>query len=428
MAKSSILGFVEAIGRRLRDQYPDPAPPVLKVDPKKGTEYMAKGETPMTREIMDARSRIDADIKAGNYDPYFPLEQRFYADPSKYDIPGNTRVDAMPKKQATIDARTAEFDTPEARAALNQAFDRSADDPLARDWYAMGQLEKVFIDELGEDAGRQAFKEMFADSMAATTGGADPGSNLLMAAYGNYLRQAGIDVPDAAYKMPVPIGGRYVTGNMKMFDKVINQGEGLTTAGQPKRFNFSANFLGDTSRATIDEQMTRGMTGGKLNAPPSNAYGIMENIVADEAAKRGINPANFQDVSWAGFKGIEGKPMIQFVNEAIERTARLTGQTQDEVAKGLARGKPLYDAGGGLIAAGTVLGMLGASQESQASSLQDFVPSSGMLRSAADEMRQQNTGDAQALALDTLMGFFAPTRLAGREAQMMPMSQQMRGR
>ena len=75
-----------------------------------------------------------------------------------------------------------------------------------------------------------------------------------------------------------------------------------------------------------------------------------------------------------------------------------------------------------------LLGALGSSDQAEASSLQNFVPSSGMLRSAADEMRQQNTGDAQALALDTIMGFFAPTRLAGREAQMMPMSQQTRGR
>ena len=184
-----------------------------------------------------------------------------------------------------------------------------------------------------------------------------------MAAYGNFLRNQGMSPPSAAYEMPYPIGGRYVTGNMAMYDKVINQGKGLTAADTPKRFNFSANFLGDRSRATIDEQMTRGMTsGGKpLNAPPDGAYGIMEAIVAEEAAKRGVQPANFQDVSWAGFKGYEGKPMITEINEMIERTSRLTGQTPEEVLRGFIRGNmPMY----GLLGA-TTAGMVARSGDDE---------------------------------------------------------------
>ena len=81
MAKAtSILGFVEALGRKLADKYPDTAPPVTKVDPKKGP-YQAKGETPETKAIMDARKTISKDIELGNYDPFFPVDQRFYADP-----------------------------------------------------------------------------------------------------------------------------------------------------------------------------------------------------------------------------------------------------------------------------------------------------------------------------------------------------------
>ena len=33
---------------------------------------------------------------------------------------------------------------------------------------------------------------------------------------------------------------------------MIRQGEGLSVSN-PKRFNFSANFLGDIDRATLDE-------------------------------------------------------------------------------------------------------------------------------------------------------------------------------
>ena len=96
------------------------------------------------------------------------------------------------------------------------------------------------------------------------------------------------------------------------------------------------------------------MTGNKLNAPPSGAYGVMEAIVGEEAAKRGIQPANFQDVSWAGFKGYQGKPMITEVNEMIERTSRLTGASPEEVLRGFITGSmPMY----GLLGA-TTAGML----------------------------------------------------------------------
>lgn len=75
-------------------------------------------------------------------------------------------------------------------------------------------------------------------------------------------------------------------------------------------------------------------------------------------------PANFQDVAWAGFKNLKdprytsGKPMIEVVNEAIERTHRLTGMPKDEIVRrGLVRGEiPLYGMGGlGLVAGSGLL-------------------------------------------------------------------------
>ena len=185
--------------------------------------------------------------------------------------------------------------------------------------------------------------------MAATTGGADPGSNLRLAAYMNYLREGNRPIPFvteglAGPHIPYPIGaGKYgAKGNVEMYDRVINQGQGLTASGQPKRFNFSANFLGDMNRATIDEQMMTAFGGS--SAPPGDSYGVLEKILGDQAKKRGVKPANFQDQSWAGIKGIDGKPMIQFVNEAIERTARVTGKSPvDVVRDSLVTAKsPLY--------------------------------------------------------------------------------------
>ena len=87
-----------------------------------------------------------------------------------------------------------------------------------------GHLEQEFIKEYGPDLGRQMFKQRFADPMAATTGGADPTSNLMMAHYGNYLKEQGLPIPEHSYEYPFPIGGRYAAGNMKQYDKMIMQG------------------------------------------------------------------------------------------------------------------------------------------------------------------------------------------------------------
>ena len=356
LRKAENVGYDRA---KVARQYPDTAPPVMATDPKTGKEFLQKQNSAEAQAVEKVRKAAQKDIDKGNYTPYFDVEKRFYADATQYPLQGRTVTDALPKKQATIDKYTAEFDTPEARARLTQAFREGSKDPLAKDWYAMGQLEAEFIKEFGEKKGREMFKERFADAMSATTGGADPTANLLMSAYGNFLRQKGVPQPRAAYEFPYPIGGRFASGNMAMYDKVINQGAGLQAAKTPKRFDFSSNFLGHRDRATIDEQMSGGFRPGLL-VPPGDSYGVFEKVVHDLAKAEGVQPANFQDVAWKGLKGAPGKPMIQHVNEAIERTARVTGKKPEEVVRdSLVRGThPLYGIAGTGLTAGALAAAL----------------------------------------------------------------------
>lgn len=346
------IGILSKLGFR----YPKTIKPVLAKDKKTGKEFLQKQASSEAKELAKARKQSMKSIDAGEYDPYFPVDERYYVDSTKYDLSGRTSIDAMPKKQETIDKYRTLIDTPETRSKLDAAYARSANDPLAKDWYAMGQLEKEFIDFYGPDVGRKMFKERFADSMAATTGGADPTSNLLMGQLGNYYKTNNLIQPTAGYDFPYPVGGRFITGNMGMFDRVINQGQGLLADKQPKRFNFSSNFLGNRDRPTIDEQMMT-MFPGEAKAPPGSSYGVYEQVVNEAADRARVQPVNFQDVSWAGAKGIEGKPMIQHINEAIERTAASTGKKpKDVVIDSLVTGKsPLYAGGGasaGLLSGG----------------------------------------------------------------------------
>ena len=324
----------QTVFAHLANRYPSLIPGILKIDKEKGKEYLGKALSDEEKALQKARKAAQKDINAGNYTPFFDVSQRFYVDPKNYPMTGNTLTDAMPKKADTIANYRQQFDTPEIITRLREAYGKAKGDPLAHHFYAMGQLENEFIKELGPDLGREMFRKRFAEPMAATTSGADPTANLLSAYYANHMRQAGLPMGGAAHELPHPVGGRFIMGNLDQYDKIINKGIGIDAASQPKRFNFSSNFMGHKDRQTMDEQMmgvvdpTR-----KHKAPPGDSYGIVEGVSNKAAAMEGVDPINFQEVAWAGTKGEGGKPMIQHINEAIERTARVTGKTPDEVLR-----------------------------------------------------------------------------------------------
>lgn len=347
-ATSSAKYDVEAVGKR----YPTTIPPELAIDKTTGKEFLQKVNSPEAEAVNKARRAAQADISGGNFTPYFDPSARFYVDPVPYNLQGNTLTDAMPKRPDTIAKYEALANAPEGLARLKAAYLRGRENPNASQWYAMGQLEDAFRQQYGDEMGRAMFKARFADAMAATTGGADPTSNLLMAKYANFVKEAGQSLPEKSYDLPFPIGGRYASGNIAMYDRLLGEkGVGLTTAN-PKRFNFSGNFLGDIRRATIDEQMS-GLFQPGMMIPPGDSYGVYESALGKLARQYGVAPAEFQDVAWAGGKlektpNYRPQPMIQTINEAIERTARVTGLSPEEVvAEGLVGARrPVYAEGG----------------------------------------------------------------------------------
>jgi hypothetical protein len=329
---------------KIAQDYPEIIAPILANDPKTGKEFLKKQLSSEALAVQKARIAAQKEINAGDYQPFFDVNQRYYADPTKYPLSGNTLTSAVPKKADTIAKYTALANDPESLARLRGAFEKAKDRPAAKDWYAMGQLEDAFIKELGPEEGRKQFKNRFADAMAATTGGADPNSNLMMAAYTNYQKNLGKEIPTTAANLPFPIGGRFVSGNMEQAKKLADVSE-ISPVTNPKRHNFSANFLGNRDVSTLDEQMSQ-LWDPKMMAPPTNAYGIYEAALAKEAKKAGVEPANFQDIAWAGAKDYPGKPMMQEINEMIERTHKITGDPKEEILKGFIRAdKPMYGIG-----------------------------------------------------------------------------------
>lgn len=323
----------------LAQRYPEVAPPVLKVDKRTGKEFLSKSESPEAAALAKERARVSAEMKSEGYTPFFNPEERYYVNPADYPLEGNT-LDIKPAKEATVAKYEEMANAPDALERLMAAYQLGSEYPGAQRWYAMGQLEDAFKSGLGAEEGRDMFKQRFADAMAATTGGMDPDANLRLALYMNYLAENDMPTPLASYELPYPIGGgKYgVMPNVAQYEAIINRGGGLSVAN-PKRFNFSGNFMGHTDRATLDEQMMSGGWDPKLQMPPTNTYGIYEKALGDLVRDRlGIVPAEGQDVMWAGIKlpkdaSYTPRPMIDIVNDVIERTARLTGQSPEEVVE-----------------------------------------------------------------------------------------------
>jgi hypothetical protein len=310
--------------------------------------------------MMKVRAAIMKDMDKNGYTPFFDPAKRFDVDPALHPAGGDTLVDTLGARPETNAKYTALAQQPEGLANLQAAYDQGMTNPeAAGNWYHMGQLQDEFTKVYGPELGPQMFRERFAKAMASTTGGADPTSNLLMAAMGNYERAAGRPTDLAAWQMPTPIGGRYASGNMQNFTDFA-PGVELQAADNPKRFNFQNNFLGHKA-ATIDEQMSNLFEPG-LNQPPQ--YSAYQQAVHDLAEKNGVDPRWFQEVAWAGGKhakeaerggSFAGKPMISIFNDAIERTRRLTGQTPEEVVHGFVTAtQPLYTGGPAGAAAGAL--------------------------------------------------------------------------
>lgn len=340
----------------LAERYPETGPPEMRVDKKKGTTYPGKLQTPQEKLFMEARLAIQKDLDAGNYRPYFPASKRFDAPAKDLASPRQTRTETLPgprTKPENLAKWQEMINDPAGHQRLRDMFEHGRDVGGGENWYMIGQLHAKFRQELGQQAGDQKFKE-FVWAMTGTTSGVEPEDNLMIAHLVRYARENNIPLPQAPHQVPSPVsGGKYgVMGNLKLGKQMVEQG---VDPSNPKRFNYGQNFFGKADVSTLDEQMGNIWFGRDVEAPFAKSggpYGLFEPTIERLAAEYGVSPREFQEVAWAGYKnktrGYRPKPFITTINEAIERTHRLTGMPHEEIVRrGLVRGEiPLYGAAG----------------------------------------------------------------------------------
>jgi hypothetical protein len=370
LPKSKPLTLAEKFGYdpvKLRNEYPQTSFPVSAWDKNKEAYYAAKNPSSEELALKAARDFAQEEIKSGSsaYKPYFDISKRGYVDPSNYPLPGPQTTSVIPKQQKTIDAYTAKFQNPEAIQKWSDAYELAKNSPNAHHFYAMDQLEKEYVKAYGPELGRHKFKTEFADQMANTTSGVTPTNNLLTAAYVNHMNASGLPLPGHAlgeysgysFDAPHPVQGGRIGANLAQSNKYAEAGNQLNPLENPKRYDFSGNFMGHPG-LTMDEQM---MTPFGMAAPPKGSYGLAELEGAKQAALKGVTvPSDWQSVTWAGLKALKdskgkelspdelskiGQPMIEDVNQAIHRTSRVLNISPKEALDQLLKNKPMYGIG-----------------------------------------------------------------------------------
>jgi hypothetical protein len=333
--------------------------------------FLQKKLTPEAEQFSKDRNIIQRNMDRYGYDPYFDPAKRFDVDPANYGPFADTGVTGQPKSAKSQAEWTEKYGTEDIRARLRAGFEEGKKVPESDRWYHMGQLEQEYIKHLGPKEGRAAFEREFADSMAATTGGASPYDNFLMSHYANYLNKQGQNAAQRAYEMPAPIGGRFASGNMEQAQKYFEQGKGHWPEGNSKRYDFSSAYLGNKNAGTIDEQMMTAFDPTLKDMQPK-WYGPATMTLRQEAQKLGVDARGFQDVGWAGLKKAKTEgagsvfdyegPMINHINRSIETTHRLTGMPRDEIVRRglILKQIPMYG-----VAGAAAMGGLAAQDEYQ---------------------------------------------------------------
>ena len=117
----------------------------------------------------------------------------------------------------------------------------------------------------------------------------------------------------------------------------------------PKRYDFEHDFLGHKN-PVMDKQMSQ-LIRPDLEQPGD--YAEFGKVIVELAKKYGVDPRYFQEVAWGGAKnlktrkndrdpnilwnsrdyggGFKPNPMMNVINETIERTSRLTGRSPADV-------------------------------------------------------------------------------------------------
>lgn len=240
-----------------------------------------------------------------------------------------------------------------------------------REWYNTQPLLRAFM-EINPDTGAQDFRR-FIDYVGASSPSNPVPQNIRTASYLYHADKQGLELPtlyrgeggggrasiypsdvkallfpkDAAGKdlpsglsaaeersLKAPHGLPSGYGGLPQTDWLehaanLRRGGAFDLATNPKPPSFVQNLMGNYEPFTIDRHNMRVMAGwtpegkypaGYTDAPPPQAYGLLEGIQRDYARRLGLDPAQTQAATWLGGEtGVKSSLSQPFVGEFEEK-------------------------------------------------------------------------------------------------------------
>jgi spore germination cell wall hydrolase CwlJ-like protein len=261
-------------------------------------------------------------------------------------------------------------------------------------WYNTGQLRAMFLKELGDDAGQQAF-EKYMNLVSATSPENKIPQNIRTASYFYERDAAGVPPPERGDPIAQPYGSKAQKLHQQNVGNVLT--EGYDVLKNPKPPSFVQNLMGNYAPGTMDRHAfklpailsrdprfletsftpekgvepvrpQRMFQNGELSIddavnqptmwagmPNKNEYAALEGWYKSIGDELGITPAQVQASAWVGGGHITGlasaadETFLHSFQGRVFNTAHHTGQTPSEVVKRMIRGEqPLLSGGPGM--------------------------------------------------------------------------------
>jgi hypothetical protein len=235
------------------------------------------------------------------------------------------------------------------------------------EWYNMQQLHERFKYELGDKEGTARFIR-YLDLLGATSPRTRVPENVRNASYYYRALLTGEATPQRELRQTPAYDPQYMygfQGTPRRADWIIKEGTqaeypygmmpihvqnvenilkgGLPLLQNPKPPSFTQNLAGNWRPVTIDVHNMRLLGLGGREAPTTE-YGFLERMQQQQAARLGMDPAQYQASLWIGGAKETGvksgtDPMLKHFERRVEHTAEQRGQTKEQVLKDFIHGR-----------------------------------------------------------------------------------------
>lgn len=278
-----------------------------------------------------------------------------------HELPNITAQSPFPQPPGPARENTLDYLAPVLRRITSPGYRQRALEGLQAGgaaWYNSEPLYQRFVSELGPVEGKKRF-DLFQELMGATSPRARVPINIRLASNLFHKLMTGSEGPlfSLGNKAAEPgYGTLAMDTHLKKTRTVLETGA-ADPINDPKTARYAGALKGNYSGVPLDVHMAKNMklvssTGKKLDAPPSNAYGLLENLFVKEAARAGVAPAQYQAGAWIGNAGKSSHianvdPFLKVFDDRIAATAKRMGQSKEKTLRDFINGSiPLWALGG----------------------------------------------------------------------------------